>query len=300
MNEKRFIVKSLKPLFLIVCILIMPLTARAESDVENLLPVVACGAGWNIEGKPALYDRESLSDRINGEAELYFPYGFDRLAAARFAPEKNPVTGMDVEIYRMGSLLDAFGMYANYRQKDGTTLEIGAESNVSDSQIFFYQGRYFVHIQMTGTSSAAPHALAGCARMVAARLPGNKDRPPELLVFDRPEVVKGTERYLPQSLLGYDFLNRGIMADAIVEGKNLQMFLLLRTASGSASRVFDRYRSQLAQWKIEPGEKDASFLEGDDPLYGPVIIFRRGECLAGALRFSEKKGIRAVLDSLCR
>ena len=89
--------------------------------MEELLPPLSCGTGWKIEGKPAFYDRDTLSDRINGEAELYFPYGFDRMAAARYASEKLPGAGMDVEIYRMGSLLDAFGMYANYRQKEGRT-----------------------------------------------------------------------------------------------------------------------------------------------------------------------------------
>ena len=54
-------------------------------------------------------------------------------------------------------------------------------------------------------------------------MPGNRNRPPELAAFDRPEVVKGTERYLPQSLLGYDFLNKGIMTEALVEGTNLQI-----------------------------------------------------------------------------
>ncbi|HEX7553888.1 MAG TPA: DUF6599 family protein, partial [Geothrix sp.] len=195
--------------------------------MEEFLPPVSCGAVWRIEGKPLFYDRETLSDRIDGEAELYFPYGFDRMAAARYASEKSPGAGMDVEIYRMGSSLDAFGMYANYRQKEGRRLAVAAESNLSGSQLFLYQGRYFVHIQETGSESADPDALAECGRAVASRLPGTGNRPPELAVFDRPETVKGTERYLPQSLLGYDFLNRGIMTDAVVEGMDLQIFLLL-------------------------------------------------------------------------
>jgi hypothetical protein len=227
------------------------------------------------------------------------PYGFDRMAAARYASEKNPTAGMDVEIYRMGSPLDAFGMYANYRQKEGRELGAAAESNLSGSQLFLYKGRHFVHIQVTGID-AAPDTLAECGRAVASLLPGTRNRPPELAVYDRTQIVKGTERYLPQSLLGYDFLNRGIMSDAVVEGMSLQIFLLLATTAESASAAFDGYRSQLAQGKVEFGGKGAAFLEGVDLLYGPVIILRKGACLAGALRFSGKKGIRALLESLCR
>jgi len=301
MSTERFMSYSLRPLLLaLLLILQLPYSKVAAGEMENLLPPISCGTGWKIEGKPALYDRETLSDRINGEAELYFPYGFDRMAAARYASEKNRAAGMDVEIYRMGSPLDSFGMYANYRQKDGRPQAVGAESNLSGSQLFLYQGRHFVQIQMTGTDAANPDVLVECGRTVASRLPGTRNRPPEFTVFDRPEIIKDSERYLPQSLLGYDFLNRGIMADAVVNGTNFQIFLLLATTAESASAVFYSYRSQLAQVKIEPGGKSAAFLEGVDPLYGSVIVLRKGGCLAGALKFSGEKEIRSFLESLCK
>ena len=281
-------------------LLLVPFRTLAAGTMEEFLPPLSCGAGWKIEGKPLVYDRDTLSDRINGEAELYMPYGFDRLAAGRYAAEKNPAAGMDVEIYRMGSPLDAFGMYANYRQKEGLPLAVAAESNLSGSQLFLYQGRHFVHIQVTGSGAADPDALAECGRTVASRLPGTRNRPPELALFDRPETVRGTERYLPQSLLGYDFLNRGIMTDAVVGGMDLQIFLLLDTTAESASAAFEGYRSQLARGKIEPVGNSAALLEGVDPLYGPVIVLRKGGCLAGALKFSGKNGIRALLESVCR
>jgi hypothetical protein len=264
-----------------------------------LLPPVSCSTGWKIEGKLVSYDKESLSERINGEAELYFPYGFERMAAARYTSPKNVDSGMDVEIYRMGSLRDAFGMYANYRQKEGRSAAVGAASNISGSQLFLYQDRYFVHIQITGPDSSQPEALAACAQTVTAQLPGTHTKPAELRVFDRPEIISETVRYLPQSLLGYDFLNRGIMADATVAGTNLQIFLLLDNTAESAATIFNRYKTELAQARIESTTKNLAFLEGVDPLYGPVIVLKKGGCLAGALKFSEKKGIRAVLESIC-
>lgn len=301
MSTKRFMTIILRTLLLSLLLLLhVPLSTLAAADMEDLLPPVSCSAGWRIEGKPLFYDRETLSERIDGEAELYFPYGFDRMAAARYASEKNPGAGMDVEIYRMGSLLDAFGLYANYRQKEGRVLPVGAESNLSGSQLVLYQDRYFVHIQITGTDAADTDLLADCARTLASRMPGKRDRPSELSVLDRPDVVKGTERYLPQSLLGYNFLNKGIMTDAVLKGMNLQIFLLKGTTSESASVAFNRYRSQLTQEKNEPEGKSMAFLEGVDPLYGPVIVLKKGSCLAGALKFSGKNGIRALLESFCR
>ena len=301
MTVERFMAYSSRSLLLIMLVLLsVPFSTSAAGEREEILPPVSCGAGWKMEGEPAFYDRDNLSDRINGEAELYFPYGFDRMTAARYVSNKSPGAGMDVEIYRMGSLLDAFGMYANYRQKDGSALAVGAESNLSGAQFYLYQGRHFVHIQMTGTGAADPDALAACGRVVASRLPDTSSRPAELSVFDRPELVRGTERYLPQSLLGYDFLNRGLMADAVVEGKALQIFRLLGTTAETASAAFESYRSQLSQGKSKTGGGEATFLEGVDPLYGPVIILRKGNCLAGAIKFTDTKGIHQFLENVCR
>src|ERR1035438_3684104 len=128
---------------LVVCLLTSSSPAfAAEVALEKLLPVPACAENWLMDGKAALYDRDNLFERINGESELYFPYGFELLASARYADKKNPNSALEADIYRMGSLLDAFGMYANYRRKDDPDAGIGAEGSVSASQLFFYQGRF--------------------------------------------------------------------------------------------------------------------------------------------------------------
>ena len=83
-------------------------------------------------------------------------------------------------------------------------------------------------------------------------------------------------------------------------GTALQLFRLLDTTAASASSAFDRYRSQLSGAGVEPAGRDAAFLSGVDPLYGPVIVLKKGGCLAGALKFGEKKASHALLESICR
>ena len=301
MSEKHCAARLFRSLFLTILFgLPLPSGVLAVTDMNGFLPQHVCAAGWQMSEKPLFYDRETLSDRINGEAELYMPYGFERMAAARYATKSKPAAGMDVEIYRMGSTLDAFGMFSNYRQKDGLPAAAGAESSLSGSQIFFYRGRHFVHIQETGSTVADSGALAECARTVSSLLPGTVEKPPELAVFDAPEMTGGTGRYLPQSLLGYDFFSRGIMTDAVLNGANFQIFVLLGTSTGTATSANDRYRSHLTHVTVETGNNGASYLEGIDPLYGPVIVLKQGDCLAGALKFSSKTGIKSLLERVCR
>ena len=91
----------------------LPLGA-AEKAVETILPR-ACADGWVREGQVSVYTSENLYKYIDGEAELYMPYGFQRAATVMYVKPGSKEGGLVVNVFEMGSLLDAFGIYGNYR-----------------------------------------------------------------------------------------------------------------------------------------------------------------------------------------
>ena len=239
-----------------------------------------------MDGKVTLFDKDALSDRIDGEAELYFPYGFTVLAYARYDSKKSPNIAIDADVYAMGSLLDAFGMFANYRKKDSIDIVVGAEGIVSPSQVFFYQDKYFVQLQVTGATSLGQDLLLDCARAIAKNLPQSVAKPKELDAFSATDVVKKSERYLAQSLLGYDF-SAGADGDAIVEGKTVQIFIVLEDSRDAARKAFDQYRSCLKTSKKDipvTEMPDRIFLKAVDPLYGNVFVEQAGQYVFGVVR----------------
>ena len=69
----------------IACWLAMVVPAlAAEPPIESLLPGPGFADGWAIDGKAKQYTEENLYVYINGEAELYLPYGFQVLASALY------------------------------------------------------------------------------------------------------------------------------------------------------------------------------------------------------------------------
>jgi len=257
---------------------------------EQFLPAPACVEGWTLDGKVTLYDKDSLFDRIDGEAELYFPYGFTALAYARYESTQNKNIAIDADVYTMGSLLDAFGMFANYRQKDSIDAVVGTEGTISPSQVFFYQDRYFVRLQVTGTTSLEKDILLACARAIAKNLPQSALRPKELDALAMTEVVKKSERFLAQGLLGYDFFRRGLMADAIGEGGPVQLFIVLEDSRDSARKAFDQYRAYLKTFKRDitvTEMPDRISLYAVDPLYGKVFAMQAGQYVIGVVRVKD-------------
>ncbi len=283
-------------------ILYAPITGCAgEADIAKALPAFAV-KDWPMDGQAALFDRDTLFDHINGESELYFPYGFEMLASARYQDINNPQVAFDADIYKMGSLLDAFGMYANYRRKDDADVNVGAEGTASSSQLLFYQDRYFVRLQASGTTNPGSDIFLACAQAVSEKLPRNTGRPGELEAFMIPEIAPKSMRYIAQSLLGYDFFRKGIMADATLNDEAVQVFMVLENTRDTARKAFDRYCEYLnaSEKNVEITRAPQRILiKARDPLYGNVVVEQTGRYILGAVRVKDASGAaRQVIDKL--
>jgi len=275
----------------------------AELDMEKSMPAPACSEGWIMDGTVTLYDKDTLFDRIDGESELYFPYGFDKLAYARYVNKQNPQVAIDADVYRMGSFLDAFGMFANYRKKEDADIALGAEGTVSTSQLFFYQDRFFVRLQATGTTSMNRDIFLSCARAISRNLPKTAGRPKELDLFMIPGVNKKSERYVAQSLLGYDFFHRGIIADATLNNALIQVFIVIEGSPEIARKTIEQYRVYLKTAGRETRQDEPhglNFVEANDPLYGKVIVEQAGSYVIGAVRIADSNRTKQLLNELRR
>jgi hypothetical protein len=273
----------------------------AENSIEKILPAQSCADGWVMEDKVKLYNKDNLFDRINGEAELYFPYGFEALASARYVSVRNLQHSVEADVYKMGSLLDAFGIYANYRRAEDNIVNTGAEGTLSSSLLLFYQGRYFVRLQASGTLSIEKDVFLACANAISLKLPDKAVRPTELEAFMLPQVVKNSERYIAQSLLGYAFLRRGIIADVMIDSKQAQVFVVNEDSEMAARKVFDEYRSYLkvSDSRIQTAKgADYKYVSAADPLYGKVIVAQAGRHVFGIIRIEDIAASRPLLDQI--
>jgi hypothetical protein len=269
--------------------------------MENLLPARGCAQGWTLKDKAALFDKDTLFDHINGEAELYFPYGFDMLATATYMNRKNSEVWIVADLYRMASPLDAFGIYSNYRKADAASVTVGAGGFVSSSQLMFYQDRYFVRLQVTGATSLGEDVFLACARSVSEKLPFNAKPVGELEAMKIPGMVPKTERYIAKSLLGYAFFHRGIIADALLEGELVQVFLVPEDSVSAARAAFDHYRSYLKgegkNIQLQEG-RDYVSIKAVDPLYGGVFVEQSDRYIIGAVRLKEPSSATRLIEQL--
>ena len=218
--------------------------SAAERALEAILPV-ECASGWVMDGKVATYTPENLYKYIDGEAELYMPYGFRKAATAMYVKPGNKDIGIVVNVFELGSLLDAFGIYSNYRSPTLEQIKAGAEGFLDESQLMFYQDRYFVQTEASGAITQEGSLFRSCVDAISRNLPDGREKPRELDFLKIPEAVPLTEKYYASGLLGHDFFGKGFTGEVMVGKTRAKSILILAESQTATAKIFAEYEEYL-------------------------------------------------------
>ena len=263
----------------------------AESAREAFLPA-SCASGWVMEGTAAAYNPENLYKYIDGEAELYLPYGFRKAVTATYVKQGSKDAGIVANIFEMGSLLDAFGIYANYRSPALEQLKVGAEGFIDESQLMFYQNRYFVQIEASGTLIQEESLFQSCAQTISRNLPDGKEKPRELEFLNVPGAVPLTEKYYAAGLLGYGFFGKGLTGLVMIGKARVRSLIILGASEEAAGQLFAEYAKHLKKSGTTPqvsNDKGGTIFHVVDPLYKGVVLRQSGRYVVGVVGLKEPR-----------
>lgn len=289
-------------LILVVLLSVVSPASAAEKAVETFLPP-SCATGWVMDGKVATYTPETLYKYINGEAELYLPYGFRKAATVMYVKPDGKEGGVVVNVFEMGSLLDAFGIYGNFRGPTMDQIKTGAEGFLDESQLMFYQDRYFVQIEASGSLTQGGPLFQSCADAISRNLPESKEKPRELDILKIPGAVPLTEKYYATGLLGYSFFGKGLTGEAVVGEARAKSLVILAGSEEAARRVFAQYPEYLKKSGITPvisSDTAGTLLRTTDPLYKGVLLRQSGSYVVGVVGLKDPGAGDAIVEQLLK
>jgi hypothetical protein len=136
----------------------------------DVLP--AAVAGWQRDRQVKVYNRDTLYDFMDGAADLYFTYGFEQLAVAHYAHSAGGT--LQVEVYRVATDADAYGLYTYNSYGQPITIGVDGELD-SGNRLAFWQGRTFV--QVMARDPVADDVLRAMGAAAASALPQGGRRP---------------------------------------------------------------------------------------------------------------------------
>jgi hypothetical protein len=177
----------------------------------SLLPRLA-KRFW-IAAEPArILGPANLYEEIDGEAELFLPFGFRELTVGIVSPAGNEKAEVRLELFRHETPRDAFGIYSQHRFPGQEVIRVGtSEAVVSAKSLDFFRGTAFVRLR-TASRHATREDLENLGRDLSDLLPGTGDPPPETLALRIPGLVEGSVVFHKRALLGYEVLAPGYEA----------------------------------------------------------------------------------------
>ena len=176
---------------------------------------------------------------MDGEAEAYFPYGFQGAVSATYTKGGDKAKEANVELYEMGSLLDAYGVYSTMRDTESTPVDVGAEGFGGTTQVMFYVDKYFVKARVS--SAEAKGELLSFAKAVAGELPADKKKPAQLALVAIPNLMPRSDQYVGQSVLGYACWPKGMIAQIKTKDAQARVFVVMTDSPSDAASALDKY-----------------------------------------------------------
>ena len=264
--------------------------------LESLIPK-DIPDGWALIEGPRIYTKKSLFEHIDGQAELFFKYGFQRSVFTIYHNREKPDHQIELDIYDMGNVLQAFGIFSRFRAED-RVLGIGLDSYLDDQSALFYKGKYFVMVYSTESN---PSVLKQFSMAVSLKITDHSPPPKEIGYFPKNGFKPGSIQYFPEGLLGYQFLKRGFQGTYIEkeenkgEGKEFHLLLAIFKNPQEAISALKVFRDNLyKKGKIDRGSPSpfgSNALKGEDPYQGRVIIVQKGQYLLGIAGFEKEKTV---------
>ncbi len=175
------------------------------------------------ESEVLTYEPENLYEYINGAADAYLGYGFSHLVSRDFSHLGLKFT---IDIYNMGSRINAFGMFQTERPVDATGLDIGAKAVVSPPyQCLLLKGSNYIKINIFEGEFTFENGEK-ILEAVAAVLKGSDDLPDELKLLPQKFKIANSEGYNRDAYLGLSILQRCVYAKYKIKDKTVQHYVI--------------------------------------------------------------------------
>lgn len=257
------------------------LGAKAKSSSPPLLD--ALPEGLSALTPVETFDPETLSEKIDGKAELYLSAGFKGLQSQRFGSKKGPDAWIEVYLYDMGDGRNAFSVYSAQRRADAEKIDLAPFAYRTSNALFFILGRQYVEI--VGAAEGLDTELFALGKAVAAKGGGGETTEvKETDLFPKDQLDEGSVTLHAADVFGLDVLNNTFTASYKLGEAELTAFLSLRKTPEEAKELASAYHKFLidnggkdVQWSAEAAE-GGSIVEIMDSF---EVIFTNGRVFAG-------------------
>jgi hypothetical protein len=200
-------------------------------------------AGWEPLSAAERYTGDTLSDKINGKADLYLSAGFQGLESRRFALAGDQGRWAERYVYDMGSLHNAYAVFSSQRRPNAHALEVTAHAYLAGNGLFFVHGPFYVEII---AAEASPEVHKGMERLAEAFIASHDAKTEdlaELRLFPDEQRMAGGIKLTARSAFGIEGLDGIFTADYAADQARALGFVSRRASAAEAESLSARFHA---------------------------------------------------------
>lgn len=254
--------------------------------------------GWRELGSVEFFTAETLYEKINGRAEQYLAYDATGMEFVALVGGEGQF--IDVFLYDMGGVENAFGIYAVERPEEAQLVKLGRQGYRAESSYFFYKGNYYAQIIASDSSEEIGAVAEEIARVLAGRLEAGTGRVWGIDAL--PEENRVSVQYFKRDALSLDFLRETYTAKYRSSDGEWTAFVARHASQEEAAATMAKYLGYLGDYGelSAPREVDgAQVITGDLGGFFDVI-FQKGTLFAGVNLVEGRELAERGADTLLR
>lgn len=232
------------------------------------------------------FDEATLSDKIDGKAELYLSAGFVAMRCQRVALATAADSWVEAFVFDMGKPASAYSVFSSQKRPEAPDAGVADYSYLADNQLCFVHGKYYVELVAADAKAATLAAARELALALIAAHPVEEraDVSREQALFPPQDLVAGSVSLLSADVFGFIELKDVYAARYREDGDEVTLFVARRASPADAAWIAAAFRAYLVQKcggkELPPSAAvpDAAFVDLDGSCDS---VFVSGSLMAG-------------------
>lgn len=179
---------------------------QMEAEMQEPVLCVFTPDGFKKLLEIETYNTENLYEKINGKAPLYTESGFEKLFTQRFISNDDDNLWMELFVYDMAAIRNAFSIYSVQKRADAWMLTFAKPHPCykTSNGLYFVHGKFYVELIGSTESSTLDKAMTTIAENFASRIAVGDEKISELALFPEEDCVPGSFKLYLADAFGFD------------------------------------------------------------------------------------------------
>ncbi len=206
--------------------------------------------GATAAGPVESYDPETLSDRIDGKAELYLAANFKEMSVRSFRLGNG--ARLDVYVYAQASPQDAYAVLSSQRRSGAKPSSLSPDAYATENALYFTKGEHYLELAADHADDATRQALAEAGKALFDRLPSSAmggeeaQRDPKTL-FPTEGMEAASLRLAASDAMGMAGFSNVYTVDYVLPSGAATAFLAVRDTPAAAASDAEAFAGFLLQ-----------------------------------------------------